>query len=74
MKTWLLDADITIDFLSFDVLDNLVRNHEIYVSSSVIREITHYKKMGSNLYPLQLTQFIPNLTEFYPPFRFILDF
>ena len=51
MKTWLLDADITIDFLSFDVLDKLVRNHEIYVSSSVIEEITHYKKEGI-IYPI----------------------
>lgn len=46
MKTWLLDADITIDFLSFDVLDNLVRNNEVYVSSSVIEEITHFYKEG----------------------------
>ncbi len=47
MKTWLLDADITIDFLSFDVLDKLVRNHEVYVSSSVAGEITHFYRKGT---------------------------
>lgn len=52
MKTWLLDADITIDFLSLGVLDKLVRNHEVYVSSSVAGEITHYYKGGVK-YPVE---------------------
>jgi len=51
LKTWLLDADITIDFLSFDVLANLVKDHEVYVSSSVAGEITHYYREGIK-YPI----------------------
>ena len=46
MKTWLLDADIIIDLLALNVFDNLVRDHEIFVSSSVIEEIAYYKKEG----------------------------
>lgn len=42
----MLDADIVIDFLSLNVLDKLVKNHEVYVSSSVAGEIAHYYKGG----------------------------
>jgi hypothetical protein len=46
LKLWLLDADVVIDFLSLDVFDKLVKNHEIYVSSTVINEIKFIKKKG----------------------------
>ncbi|MBI5584428.1 MAG: hypothetical protein HY892_11445 [Deltaproteobacteria bacterium] len=46
MKTWLLDADIVIDLLALNVFDNLVRDHEIYVSSSVADEIIYFKRDG----------------------------
>ncbi len=44
MKLWLLDADIIIDFLSIDVFEKLVAQHEVYVASSVVEEIDYYKK------------------------------
>lgn len=44
MRLWLLDADVTIDFLSIDVLDKLVRNHKIYSASSVINEVKFFRK------------------------------
>lgn len=46
MKLWLLDADVVIDFLSLDVFDKLVKNHEIHLSSTVINEIKFIKKKG----------------------------
>jgi hypothetical protein len=46
LKTWLLDADIIIDLLALNVFDHLVRDHKIYVSSSVVEEIAYYKKEG----------------------------
>lgn len=39
MKLWLLDADMLIDFLSHDLLDKLVKVHEIHAASSVIDEV-----------------------------------
>lgn len=44
MKLWLLDADIVIDFLSFDVLDKLAGYHEVYAASTVIDEIKSHKR------------------------------
>lgn len=46
MKLWLLDADILIDFLSYDLLDKLLKTHEIYAASSVIEEVKFFKKNG----------------------------
>ncbi|MEW6187725.1 MAG: hypothetical protein AB1585_18500 [Thermodesulfobacteriota bacterium] len=51
MKTWLLDADIIIDFLSLGALDKLVKGQEVYVASSVAGEITHYP-IGREKYPI----------------------
>ena len=44
MKLWLLDADIIIDFLSHDLLDKLVKAHEIHAASSVIDEVKFFKR------------------------------
>lgn len=46
MRTWLLDADIVIDLLALDVFDHLVRGHKIFLSTSVIDEITYFKRNG----------------------------
>jgi hypothetical protein len=46
LKTWLLDADIVIDLLALDVFDHLVRGHKIFLSTSVIDEITYFKRKG----------------------------
>lgn len=46
MKLWLLDADILIDFLSHDLLDKLVKIHEIYAATSVIGEVKYFKRGG----------------------------
>ncbi len=46
MKLWLLDADILIDFLSLDILDKLVKIHEIHAASSVIEEVQYFKRDG----------------------------
>jgi hypothetical protein len=46
LKTWLLDADVIIDLLALNVFDNLVRDHQIYVSSSVANEIVYFKRDG----------------------------
>lgn len=46
MKLWLLDADILIDFLSLDILDKLVKIHEIHAASSVIEEVNFFKRDG----------------------------
>jgi hypothetical protein len=46
LKLWLLDADILIDFLSLDILDKLVKIHEIHAASSVIEEVKFFKRDG----------------------------
>jgi hypothetical protein len=46
LKLWLLDADILIDFLSHDLLDKLVKIHEIHAASSVIDEVRYFKRDG----------------------------
>jgi hypothetical protein len=46
LKLWLLDADILIDFLSHDLLDKLVKSHEIHAASSVIDEVKFFKRGG----------------------------
>lgn len=46
MKLWLLDADIIIDFLSHDVLDKLIKHHEIHAATSVIDEVRYFKRGG----------------------------
>lgn len=51
MKLWLLDADILIDFLSHDLLDKLVKVHEIHAASSVIEEVKFFKRSGKK-YPI----------------------
>lgn len=49
MKLWLLDADILIDFLSYDLLDKLVATHEIYAATSVIDEVKFFKQNGEKI-------------------------
>lgn len=49
MRLWLLDADILIDFLALDVLDNLVRLHEVYAATTVVDEVKHFKRGGKKL-------------------------
>jgi hypothetical protein len=44
LKLWLLDADTIIDLLSLDVFDKLVKNHEIFVASTVIGEVRYFKR------------------------------
>ena len=44
MKLWLLDADVIIDLLSLDVLDNLVNNHKIFAASTVIDEVKYFNR------------------------------
>jgi hypothetical protein len=46
LKLWLLDADILIDFLSHDLLDKLVKIHEIHAATSVIEEVKYFKRDG----------------------------
>ena len=46
MKLWLLDADIIIDFLSHDLLNKLVKHHEIHAATSVIDEVRYFKRGG----------------------------
>lgn len=55
MKLWLLDADILIDFLSYDLLDKLVVTHEIYAATSVIDEVKFFKRDGKS-YPAQFRE------------------
>jgi len=51
LKLWLLDADIFIDFLSHDLLDKLVKSHEIHAASSVIDEVKFFKR-GVEKFPI----------------------
>jgi hypothetical protein len=60
LKIWLLDADIIIDFLSLGIFDNLVKNHEIYVASSVINEVKFYKRSGARISIDFMTSYIRN--------------
>jgi len=46
LKLWLLDADVIIDLLSFELFDTLVTRHEVYTASTVINEVKSYKKEG----------------------------
>ncbi len=46
MKLWLLDADIIIDFLAHDLLDKLVKLHDIHAATSVIDEVRYFKRGG----------------------------
>ena len=55
MKLWLLDADILIDFLSHDLLDKLVKVHEIHAASSVIDEVKFFKR-GGEKYPISFRE------------------
>lgn len=51
MKLWLLDADIIIDFLAHDLLDKLVKLHEIHAATTVIDEVRYFKRDGKK-YPI----------------------
>jgi len=42
LKLWLLDADVIIDLLSTGIFDSLLKNHQIYVATTVIDEVKHY--------------------------------
>jgi hypothetical protein len=44
LKLWLVDADIVIDFLSLDVFDKLVTNHQVYVASVAADEVKFFKR------------------------------
>ncbi|HDZ02498.1 MAG TPA: hypothetical protein ENH52_13770 [Nitrospirae bacterium] len=44
MKLWLLDADVIIDLMSLALFDTLVERHEIFVATSVIKEVKSHKK------------------------------
>lgn len=44
MKLWLLDADVTIKLLELGVFDNLAKQHQIQVASTVVNEVKFYKK------------------------------
>lgn len=50
MKLWLLDADILIDFLAHDLLDKLVKMHQVHAATSVIDEVKYFKRDGKK-YP-----------------------
>jgi hypothetical protein len=49
LKLWLLDADILIDFLSHNLLDKLIKMHEIYAASSVIEEVKFFNLDGEKI-------------------------
>lgn len=44
LKLWILDADVIIDLLSFEVFNNLTKHCELHLSSTVIGEVQFYKK------------------------------
>jgi hypothetical protein len=44
LKLWLLDADVIIDLLTFNLFENLVKKHEVYVASSVINEVKYFNE------------------------------
>lgn len=44
MKLWLLDADVIIKLLELGVFDNLVKQHQIHVASTVINEVKFFKR------------------------------
>lgn len=46
LKLLLLDADIIIDLLGFDLFDSLLNANEVYVCSTVVDEIKTYKDQG----------------------------
>lgn len=46
LRLWLLDADVIIDLLGFDVFDKLVKIHEVHVASAVVGEVLHFKRDG----------------------------
>ncbi len=46
LRLWLLDADVIIDLLGFDVFDKLVKTHEVHVASTVAGEVLYFKRDG----------------------------
>lgn len=46
MKLLLLDADVIIDLLGFELFDSLLNTYEVYVCSTVINEVKTYKSQG----------------------------
>ena len=46
MKLWILDADVIIDLLEWNVFETLVEICTIYVASTVVSEVKHYKRDG----------------------------
>ena len=44
LKLWILDADVIIDLLSFEVFETLTNHCELHLSSTVIEEVKYYKK------------------------------
>jgi hypothetical protein len=42
----LLDADVIIDLLGFNLFDSLLNANEVYVCSTVVDEIKTYKDQG----------------------------
>jgi predicted nucleic acid-binding protein len=49
LKLWLLDADIIIDLLAYDLFDSLANQHDIYVAETVINEVEYYKVRGNRI-------------------------
>lgn len=50
MKSWLLDADVIIDFLTLDIFDSLIKNRKVYVVSTVVdKEVKFFRKVGKKV-------------------------
>ncbi len=59
----LLDADVVINLYSLNLWNGVVKNHEVYVSSTVARvEVTHYPDSQRQRIPLDLIPQIDNGT------------
>ena len=49
MKLWLLDADVIIKLLEFDVFDRLADQHEVHVACTVIDEVKDFRREGQKV-------------------------
>lgn len=59
----LLDADVVINLYSLNLWNGIVKNHEVYVGSTVARiEVTHYPDSKRQPIPLNLIPQIDNGT------------
>lgn len=46
LKLWLLDADVIIDLLALNVFNKLIKNHDVFIASTVIDEVRYYISGG----------------------------